>query len=742
MGLGGHLGRASAAVLAAALAAAMACHPARAATTDLNGQHKVLLRADKIVYDTDSSVVSAEGNVEIDYDDHILLANSITYDQKSDIVRAAGRISVLSPNGDVVFADKVVLTEGLRNGALEGFRALIGKGGRLGAERAVREHGDITYATRAAYTPCKICNETGKRTPTWEVKARRIVYDEKRHRIYYHDAILEMFGIPVIYMPLFSHADPTVKHKSGLLIPEFGSSSTIGSYLTLPIYVALSDSRDMTVAPMVTSGGGEVLQTEYRDRWEHGGMWLQATGAYNPKGGLLGNERQWYSSLFGSGRIPITRTWTAGYDVALVSNDTYLKRYDLSNEDNLVSDAFIEAISGRSRFAMSGYFFQDLRAGHVSNAEIPLVLPLIEYTYIPRRNLFGGQFRFDFSTAAVMRNLGEDNERVSGELRWHLPFVTDGGQLLTFTADARGDVYRVFSDVSGSTDLQGRPIPLGTHYITRGQPYLAVDWRWPFVASGSVPNTALVIEPILQLIAAPYGGNPAGIPNEDSTDFELDETDIFSFERVPGHAMWETGPRANIGVRAEAFFPSGSVEVLLGQVFRIKPDPAFAVGSGLSGTRSDIVGRYTIRFPPYLSLTHRVDVDTDNGGIRRNEVYIDGNYGRSNVEISYVRLAQQAVALGGPREEVNGQVAIGLWDHWALFAAGRRDLKARQMLDTGFGIGWEDDCLGLSVSYERRYTRDRDVAPSTSIMLRINLKTGDESGEGSSLFPPHVFASP
>lgn len=737
---GGAHRRAGIAVLAAALMSTAASHAAPGAIPDRDGGHKVLLRADQIVYDSDSSVVSAKGNVEIDYDDRILLANEITYDQNADTVSAGGHVSVLSPNGDVAFADRVTLTEGLRNGALEGFKALIGKNGRLAAQRAVRENGEITYATRAAFTPCKVCNKPGMRTPTWEVKARRIIYDEKRHRIYYRDAVLEMFGIPVIYTPIFSHADPTVKHKSGLLVPEIGSSTVIGSYITLPVYIALTDSRDLTFAPMITGEGGDVLQTEYRERWEHGGMWLQATGGYNPQGGLSGNQRQWYSSLFGSGRIPITPTWTAGYDVALTSNDTYLKRYELSNEDNLVSDLFIEAVSGRSRFAITGYFFQDLRAGHVSSAEIPLVLPLVEYTYIPRRNLFGGQFRFDLSSASVMRNLGSDSERISGEMRWQLPFVSDGGQLLTFTTDVRGDVYRVSNGVPSAPDLFGNPIPLGTHYITRGQPYLAVDWRWPFVATGSTRNSSLVIEPIVQLIAAPYGGNPSGIPNEDATDFELDETDIFSASRLPGHTLWETGPRANIGIRAEAFFPSGSVEVLLGQVFRLKPDPVFAVGSGLSGTRSDVVGRYTIRFPPYISLTHRVDVDTDGGGIRRNEVYLDGDYHRSNVEISYVRLAQQAVSLGGPREEVNAQATLGLLDHWSVFAAARRDLQARQMLDTGFGLGWEDDCLGLSISYERRYTRDRDVPPSTSIVLRIKLKTGEN--DGWSLFPPRMFSNP
>ncbi len=746
-GHGGSLARNSTRLAAAALLASIAS--TAAAKTD--PEHKVLLRADQIVYDTNTSVVSAEGHVEIDYEDRILLANRVSYNQKTDTVTADGHISVLAPDGSVAFADEVTLTRGMRDGVLDGFQALIGKNGRLAARHASKQ-GEVTYATRAAYTPCKVCNKPGQRTPTWQVRAGKIIWDEKNHRIYYHDATLEMFGVPVFYTPLFSHADPTVKHKTGLLVPGLGTSSSIGTYLSTPLYIALSDSRDMTIAPMFTTRGGDVLQGEYRDRWDHGGMWLQASGAYDPHGGISGTRHEWYSSLFGSGRIPLSGIWTAGYDVQLTSNDTYLKRYDLSDEDNLVSDLFVEAIKGRSRFALTGYFFQDLRgcttlaaaAGtchRVSNGEIPLVLPLVEYTYIPRGALMGGQFRFDFSSSTVMRNQGADSERVSAEMRWRLPFVTAGGQLLTFTADARGDVYRVSNDDPLALDSLGRPLALGTHYISRGQPFVAADWRWPFIASGSSRSTAFVIEPIVQLIAAPYGGNPAGLPNEDSTDFELDETDIFSFDRIPGHALWESGPRANVGLRTEAFFPSGSVEVLLGEVLRLKPDPIFAVGSGVSGKTSDVVGRYTIKFPPYLSLTHRVDIDTDDGGIRRNEVYLDGNYDRSNIEVSYVRLAQQAVALGGPREEINGQVTLAFLDHWAAFAAARRDLQAQQMLDTEFGLGWEDDCLGLSLSYKRRYTRDRDVPPSTSVILRIKLKIGDQD-EDWRLFPEHVFASP
>jgi LPS-assembly protein len=56
------------------------------------------------------------------------------------------------------------------------------------------------------------------------------------------------------------------------------------------------------------------------------------------------------------------------------------------------------------------------------------------------------------------------------------------------------------------------------------------------------------------------------------------------------------------------------------------------------------------------------------------------------------------------------------------------------------GGGYEDECLNISIAYRRRYTSDRDVPPSTSIILRFNLKTGDQPIGSYDLFPEDVFA--
>ena len=92
-------------------------------------------------------------------------------------------------------------------------------------------------------------------------------------------------------------------------------------------------------------------------------------------------------------------------------------------------------------------------------------------------------------------------------------------------------------------------------------------------------------------------------------------------------------------------------------------------------------------------------------------------------------------------EVVNAQATIGLFNYWAVFAAGQRDLENSRMLNDEFGVGYEDECLGVSISYRRDYTTDRDVPPSTSVFLRFNLKTGQPE-KPSDLFPRHVFTTP
>jgi LPS-assembly protein len=711
---------------------------------------QMMLRADQVDYNLNTAVTVAHGHVEIDYNDRIVQAEQVIYDQNKDVVTAEGHVVMMAPDGNVVFATHAVLTDQMRDGVIETMSALIGANGRMASPHAVRtNNGMRMVAQPGVFTPCKVCNKPGQKTPLWSVKAQRVVYDELAHRIYYHDAIVNLMGVPVLYTPFFTHPDPTVKHSSGVLQPEVGSHSTLGYMVRVPVYVAFTDSQDATLAPLVSQRGGEQLELEYRQRWDDGGMWWQASVANDPHGGLFGNLNQTYSSIFGAGIVPLDSTWHVGFDAQLTSYSTYLQRFDMTTAPRLTNDLYLEGINGQSRFSVTGYFFEGLQATD-NNSLFPVVLPLVDYTFVPQNDVLGGDFQFDFNTAAASTRIAENDQRASGQatLRW--PFVSANGQLLTIQAEAKGDIYHI-SDVNalGPTGMSN------DQYVLRGSPYIAMDWRWPFVSPGIWGMNGFVVQPIAQVLAAPYGDNPKqllqlnnsaqGILNGDSADFELDETNIFDFDRLPGYDLVESGPRATVGTEMEALYPSGSVDFLVGQSYRLKPDPVLGevsplAGSGFSGRTSDLVSRLTVNFLPNVSVSDRIDIDTENDQLARNEIYLDANYGRSSVEIDYLRVPPAEELLGlDTREEVKGQALIGLWDYWLVYAAAQRDLAAGQMISEEIGLGYQDECFGVSISYKRDFTQFRDLIPSSTFLFRISLQPSELPTTPTRVFPTHLY---
>jgi LPS-assembly protein len=697
-------------------------------------ENRVLLQADEMDYDDDHKIVSAVGHVEIVDQGRTVIADRVEYDQNTDTVTARGHVSVTDERGNVAFSDHLVLTDHMRDGALQGFGALIGKNGRLAAHSAERLHGTTYIAHSGVYSPCIICQKTGQRTPLWQVKAERIVYDQTKHKVVFNNATIDVKGVPVAWVPSFSVPDPTVRYATGLLTPEVGNSTKIGYFIRTPIYVEISSSQDVTVAPMVSTSGGEVLQAEYRLRLNNGGMWLQGSGAYNPRGGLSGTPgAQTYGHLFGSGRFGLSDTWRTGFDIQTTSNAAYMRFYDISFLDRLTNTLFLEDTPGRSRFNLASYYFEGLRSTDVAS-RIPYVLPNLEASFIPTSKVVGGSLRADLSGVSLGRDSGRNDQRVTGEINWKKPVVWGNGQIWTFVLDGRGDEYHFENPTTTTT-------PSSNYWVQRGTAFAALDWRWPFMAQGT-QGRSYVVEPIAQLIAQPSGGNPSNLRIEDASDFEFSDTNVFSFNQVPGYDLIESGPRANVGLRAEAFFPGGSVEAQAGQTYRAKPDPTFAAFSGNSGSSSDVVGSVSVKFP-HLDITDRLDVDRGNGSVRRHELYVTGSYNRTSLQVSYVQLPTSVVTLGLPsRQEINTQLDLNVYGNWQVFVAGQRDLDAGQFLNTELGLGYEDECLAISLAYRRKYTEDLvlGVPPSTSVILRFSLKTGDQAIAPFSLFPKDVFA--
>ena len=136
----------------------------------------------------------------------------------------------------------------------------------------------FTEISKGIFTTCK----KRDKCPPWQLSAEKIQHDSEKKEINYKNALLKIYDIPVMYFPKFFHPDPTVKRKSGLLIPTIKNSPNSTSYLSLPYFSVISQNKDMTFSPRFYSNDGFLLQTEYRQENKNSSH-IGDVGVYNEK---------------------------------------------------------------------------------------------------------------------------------------------------------------------------------------------------------------------------------------------------------------------------------------------------------------------------------------------------------------------------------------------------------------------------------------------------------------------------
>lgn len=708
--------------------------PSTGPRAPIDPKGEFLLRADEVVYDRESEIVTATGRVEASQGERVLLADTISYNRRTEVVTASGNISLMEPTGEVIFGDYVELSDDMRNGFIRNVRVLLVDNSRIAAAGARRTDGNRKEMTRAVFSPCNLCQEDPTRAPLWQVKGVQVTHDEEKHDVIYEDATLELFGVPVFYTPYFAHPDPSVKRRSGFLAPSLGQSENYGFMFGAPYFGILSESSDITVEPRLYSDEGGMLLTEYRQRFTNGALRFAGSilNGREVDGTIIRDDRTWRGNVAAEGRWDIDDNWRGGFDLARTTDRTYMRRfrvgdgyrsrgrYSLPNQ--LTSDVWAEGFFDRSYAQASAFAFQTLRANE-SSRTIPKVHPFAEYSYVSPTDSLGGYFRADSNMLSLSRQQGADSNRISNFTGYYLPWIGSGGSVWQLSATVQSDAYSV-SDVQlpGTTQTYDG-------FTGRIHPQVAALWRYPMISRQE--NTALVVEPIVGVVVGPSGNNPRKIPNEDSRGFEFDETNLFSLRRFSGFDRVSSGQRVDYGLSAGVYgVGGGSTSAFIGQSVRAQKDSTYPVGSGLEDYVSDIVGRLSVRPLKMIDLSYRFRLDKEELATSRDEFSVTYFQGRSSASVSYIQFDQStAAATGQPFETISVSGTVPISDYWSAYGIYNRDLQRNESIKAVAGVLYRDECFALLLTYEQDFQNDRDIRSGATFMVRLGFKyLGDIGG--------------
>jgi LPS-assembly protein len=673
----------------------------------------VYLEADTARRDGDVVAAEATGadRVLARFRGTTLRAGALRYDLALGIATAERQVEFIDPEGSIVYASYLELDPDLQAGVAVDFATRFRDGASLMAASAVRRSENVNELNYALFTPCPICDADGNpREPTIAIQAEKVVQDETLRAVLYRNAVFQVGGVPVFYLPYFAHPDPTVERASGFLVPSSSYDEGRGLSLEVPYLRVISPSEDWLISPQINTRVAPLLNLQWRRRFHDGTVVARGGYTYERSFGdfdldddgdfesnVKFGDRTSRSYFLAHGRFDPEGPWRWGFTAEQTSDKTLFDRYDIRDpyQDNglyygdqrrLISQLYVERQTARSYVSAAAFTIQSLRLDPAfddtdfrnadgfkvfeNEGRLPSAAPLIEARWEPDGPVLGGRLRLQGSavslnrddyvggpvlrpeiipTASTLGLPGVDSRRVSGQAEWRRTLLSPLGVRWEPFIDVRGDVYSV-ADLPPALGLQEET-------IARGRATAGVDVSYPLIRRVG-PGADLILEPMAQFSASTSPDLDPRIPVEDSQTLELDESSLFRIDRFPGYDLHEGGLRFTAGARATLRWDEGrQASLFIGRSLRDADEPGFLVPlpdaptqvydpSGLASDTSDWVVQGDFSPSDRIRGWGHATIDSA-GDIRRAEISVDGRWNRRNLAtVSYI--VDRSNPLAGP----------------------------------------------------------------------------------------------
>lgn len=660
---------------------------------------------------TGTSVLIAEGDVEIFFQGRRLKAQRILYDKATDRLQITGPIVLVDDTGSFILASQADLSADLTDGVLQSARLVLNQQLQLASSEVQRIGGRYTRLGRTVASSCQVC--AANPTPLWEIRASQVVHDQLERQLYFDNAQFRIAGIPVFYLPRLRMPDPTLKRANGFLRPSLRTTSGLGTGIKLPYFLAIGASSDLTITPYASLNKGRAVELRYRQAFRTGA--IEVNGAFARDALLPGKNRGY---LLATGAFVLPREFNLSFHLETVTDPAYLLDYGVSEKDRLDSRIALNRTRRNENISAQFTYFNSIRDSEV-NATLPSLVGDLTFHRRFSGGPLGGEAGLRFQTHSHRRastldgdtdgdgiSDGRDLSRASLRLDWRRGFLMANGIEVTGLGEATADFYSISQDaVYGGNSA-------------RFHGAAAVELRWPWLRATA--GASHVIEPIAQLIWSP--STDETLPNEDSALVEFDEGNLFSLNRFPGSDATERGARANLGVSWTRYDPDGwSLGATLGRVVRVKNLNQFGVASGLDGRSSDWLAAVQVSMASGLQVTNRLVFD-DSFDMTKGEVRLDMAKDRYGISSGYVwAVADVTENRPDPTSELAFDAYYKLSDGWTGKASGRYDFEASRATKAGLGLEFKNECVVVDLSLSRRFTSSTSVQPTTDFGLTVEL---------------------
>ena len=644
-----------------------------------DNNNDIEITADKIELLDNGNKIKATGNILIQTENYLSSTDNLIYDKSKEKVKTSGNIIIKDKLENYYYFDKFISDKGFSKASGTNAKIRLNDGSRIVGKSFIRTNSNINQINNATYTPCLQKNYITENCPGWKLSANKVVHDVEKQNIYYEGATLSILNVPVLYSPFFSHPDPSVKKRSGLLMPSVSSDNNLGTTFSIPYFFNLSSNYDVTLTPSIQSKADDYYSINYR--------YLTKNHQFNIDSSISNDESNTGTKnhIFVNGGVKIL-FGKFDYKIQTSNNDTYLRKNYIDEATILTSGLNFTKEMSNSYLDFSSYIYKHLN--NTSNQKWEYVYPNVSYDiYNYKDPIYGLNWKIDNSLLNYKTINKDYEQQLSSEILSddvHISKKTG----LKFVNTIQNRLIYFNNSVNNYSQL-------------RVFPQLSSKISYPL--SKSKNNRSEILEPIVMPILAPH--------NNYTNDQNISNSNIFSLNRETSLSQWESGPRINYGINWLVSNSDLVINTSIGQSIKAKKDNSTEISNFFIGN--------TLDFGNIGYIKTDITIDRQDLYLKDNNINSSLNFGEIKFGLDYDYETLNKIKTS---EQISIGAKINFYKDTDLIMSARKDLMNDKSIGNTIGLNYENDCLAISLNYFTDFTVIDDIKNSRGFSINIVLK--------------------
>ena len=675
-----------------------------------------------VTYDNNKKVIYSDYKTQItDKDGNVILVDMFNYSTLTNIFFSKGNIKILDINDNNYSFSEIYIDETKRKIIGSDAKAYLNQENFLANKNnqprffanTMSSNNDVNTFEKGVFTYCKI--RKNEKCPPWLLQSEKIKHDLAKKTIYYKNVVLKLYDFPIFYSPKFSHPDPTVKRRSGLLVPTLTSSTALGSGFSVPYFWNMGNDRDLTFTPRLYLNENPLMLAEYRQDFKNSFLHVDfgfTEGYKNTNTKKTTGKRTHIFTNFNMTLIDEEeKNSNLTVNLQKVSNDTYLKVYDIDttlidkNQNTLENTLDYTYQNKDFFFSSTPSVFEDMnKSGHLRHEYL---LPFTIEKNIMTSQKFGFM---DLETNLRVRNY-ETNKQTSflvNDFNWRSKeWINKLGLENHFKSLLKTVNYEATNTDNFKNEKTNSELSSAFGYLTK----LGLFKK-------DIANK--IYHTLTPKFLLRYA--PGHMRNVDGG--RLSYNNLFNINKVKKLDVVESGLSSSIGFEYKKNRLESNDEIgdqifsfSVGQVVSSEENNDMPSSTSLDQKFSDVVGETKYNINDKVDLSYNFSLDQSYKEFNYNEISSSINFNKTKFNIGYLQEKNHI----GSQEFVETGMGVKMNNSSELNFTTKRNLLTNSAEFYNLSYNYINDCLKAGIAYRREFYTDRDIEPDNKLMFTISF---------------------